>query len=135
MAKKYKAKEQAQTVAVPAPAVKPSFRFNGHNLLPLVTCMLYFLIHFIANFDAYDAMGPQWMYMVGLDLVVTKIISQSFTSFSLRCRVFLLLLPSILPKAGFVMRGLSLPWLLISISASSYMAVQIFLRFWHNCLH
>lgn len=31
---------------------------------------LYLAIHFIPDFAAYDAMGPQWMYLVGLDLMV-----------------------------------------------------------------
>lgn len=49
---------------------KQHFSFNLQTVLPLVVCILYFVIHFLPDFDGYDAMGAQWFYMVVLDMAV-----------------------------------------------------------------
>jgi O-antigen ligase/tetratricopeptide (TPR) repeat protein len=72
MAKNYKNKEKTPTPAAAAAGGREqsSFKANFYNLFPLVACALYFMVHFISDWGAYDAMGAQWMYMVCLDLVV-----------------------------------------------------------------
>lgn len=40
------------------------------NFYLAIICFFYFLIHFIPNFGALDAMGSQWFYIVILDFLV-----------------------------------------------------------------
>ena len=49
---------------------RPSFLLSSGTIITLLISVLYLLIHFITDFGAYDAMGPQWLYMVALDFVV-----------------------------------------------------------------
>jgi O-antigen ligase/tetratricopeptide (TPR) repeat protein len=72
MAKNYTNKEKPAAAA--AGRNLSSFKANFYNLFPLVACALYFMVHFISDWGAYDAMGAQWMYMVCLDLVVIIIL-------------------------------------------------------------
>ena len=74
MAKKTGAKEPQKTATIPVSAATKSFKLSVDTILPLAGCLLYFAVHFIPNFDAYDAMGSQWLYMVALDIVVTLFI-------------------------------------------------------------
>jgi O-antigen ligase/tetratricopeptide (TPR) repeat protein len=76
MAKNYKNKEKTPPPAPASVAAKnqPSFKSNFYNLFPLVACALYFMVHFISDWGAYDAMGAQWMYMVCLDLLVILVL-------------------------------------------------------------
>jgi len=39
--------------------------------LPLLILVLYMAVHFIPNMNAIDVMGPQWLYLSLLDLLVT----------------------------------------------------------------
>lgn len=71
MAKKYQAPPPKPTVKTPPPqSSKPSFKFNLESIAPVAVCLLYFVVHFLPDFDGYDAMGAQWLYMVALDFVV-----------------------------------------------------------------
>lgn len=69
MAKITKTKESkavhSQTVTSPQ-----GFSWQAHNLVPLVTALLYVAIHFVPDFGAYDAMGSQWLYMIMTDMLV-----------------------------------------------------------------
>lgn len=46
------------------------FTWHSSNLIPLGVCLLYFIVHFLPDFGAYDAMGFQWFYLVLADLLV-----------------------------------------------------------------
>ncbi|MES2373722.1 MAG: O-antigen ligase family protein [Bacteroidota bacterium] len=70
MAKKNLAKEPAKKAAAPVPASKQSFKLNSNSFFALLACLLYFWLHFVKDWGAYDAMGSQWMWMVGLDMLV-----------------------------------------------------------------
>ncbi|MES2332409.1 MAG: O-antigen ligase family protein [Bacteroidota bacterium] len=70
MAKKQSSKEQPKAAAAPAPAAKQSFKLNRNSIFPLLGCFLYLMVHFVEDWGAYDAMGSQWMYMVGVDMLV-----------------------------------------------------------------
>lgn len=70
MAKKNLAKEPVKKAAASAPASKQSFKLNSNSFFALLACLLYFGLHFVEDWGAYDAMGSQWMWMVGVDLLV-----------------------------------------------------------------
>jgi O-antigen ligase len=53
------------------PAATSSFQFNKNGIIPLLAVLLYLGVHFIPDFEAYDAMGPQWFYLVCVDLLVS----------------------------------------------------------------
>lgn len=69
MAKITKTKEgkavHSQTVTT-----NQGFSWRAHDLIPLITALLYFAIHFVPDFGAYDAMGSQWLYMILVDMLV-----------------------------------------------------------------
>lgn len=71
MAKKHKYPvSQSKTVPAAAAPVPGRYDFTKKNLGPMLACIGYLLIHFIPNLKAYDAMGPQWFYIVLLDMAV-----------------------------------------------------------------
>ncbi len=71
MAKKTSAKaSELQQNRKSAPTNQPGKTFTLKNIIPVAVCMLYFVIHFLPDFEAYDAMGPQWLYMIILDMAV-----------------------------------------------------------------
>ncbi|NCI49898.1 hypothetical protein GWC95_08190 [Sediminibacterium roseum] len=75
MAKNYKGKEKNAAPAAAAKAKEPGYSASGFkNVFPLVACGLYFMVHFIGDWGAYDAMGAQWIYMVLLDLGVIAVL-------------------------------------------------------------
>ncbi|NCI45779.1 O-antigen ligase family protein [Sediminibacterium soli] len=70
MAKKQKT-AASQVKNTPATAATAAHKgFYQQNLAQVVFCIGYLLVHFIPNLDAYDAMGPQWLFLVLLDMVV-----------------------------------------------------------------
>jgi O-antigen ligase/tetratricopeptide (TPR) repeat protein len=70
MAKKIPVTAQKTTVTPSRPTAKKSFRFDLSSVVPLLACLLYFVVHFLPDFGGYDAMGAQWFYMVALDFAV-----------------------------------------------------------------
>jgi len=59
------------TAAVPSPQKpKKSSISNTGDLLTILFCCLYFIVEFIPNLGATDDQGPQWVYLVLLDLVI-----------------------------------------------------------------
>ncbi|MFN7585551.1 MAG: hypothetical protein ACK5RI_06525, partial [Bacteroidota bacterium] len=59
------------TAAIPA-AQKPrkSSIGNAGDILTILFCCLYFIVEFIPNLGATDDQGPQWVYLVLLDMVI-----------------------------------------------------------------
>lgn len=72
MAKINKAKDY--TPVQPPAAAKNGFQWNAANLVPLLASLLYFAVHFLPDFGAYDAMGSQWLYIVVVDILVIMLI-------------------------------------------------------------
>src|SRR5947207_3395660 len=70
MAKKNQAPTQKTTATTTSQAKKASLKLNLQSIAPVAACLLYFVVHFLPDFDGYDAMGAQWLYMVALDFVV-----------------------------------------------------------------
>jgi O-antigen ligase/tetratricopeptide (TPR) repeat protein len=68
------AKKHGSPVPQPKPAAVAAapgaYDFTKKNLGPILACIGYLLIHFVPNLKAYDAMGPQWFYIVLLDIAV-----------------------------------------------------------------
>jgi O-antigen ligase/tetratricopeptide (TPR) repeat protein len=110
MAKKYPAKTPLPKQNIPASAKtvsRPGFTFTLDNLAPLVVCMVYLLVHFIGNMDAYDAMGPQWLFVVIVDLLVILFILARKSRYNIAVNSVLHNLFSKLYIAFFVLAGLS----------------------------
>ena len=65
----YTKSPEVVTAAIPA-AQKPrkSSISNAGDLLTILFCCLYFIVEFIPNLGATDDQGPQWVYLVLLDL-------------------------------------------------------------------
>lgn len=74
MAKINKTKEHTPVQPTPATAPKNGFQWNAANLVPLLASLLYFAVHFLPDFGAYDAMGSQWLYIVVVDILVIMMI-------------------------------------------------------------
>lgn len=55
-------------------AAATKLQINQSGIIPLLAAILYLGVHFIPDFEAYDAMGPQWFYLVCLDLLVSLFI-------------------------------------------------------------
>lgn len=70
MAKINKAAENSSPSKPTAKTQSTTFSWSLSNLIPLGVCLLYFMVHFIPDFGAYDAMGSQWFYLVVADLLV-----------------------------------------------------------------
>lgn len=107
MAKKNKISTKEQAVAKPEQSPKKSLLFNLRNFLPVATSLLYFAVHFIPDFDAYDNMGPQWLYMVGLDLAVIIFILARKDDYQMATAKVATNIFSKLFVAFFVLAGLS----------------------------
>lgn len=69
MAKITKTKE-SKSVHSQTVTASQGFSWQAHDLIPLLTALLYFAIHFVPDFGAYDAMGSQWLYMIMVDMLV-----------------------------------------------------------------
>lgn len=83
MAKKTTAKaSEPQQNRQSAPTNQPGKTFTLRNIVPVAVCILYFVIHFLPDFEAYDAMGPQWLYMILLDMAVILFILAKKDEFS-----------------------------------------------------
>jgi len=69
--KKYIQTKPSETVVAanqPNPVTKGFSISNVSDLLTIVFCCLYFIVEFIPNLGATDDQGPQWVYLVLLDL-------------------------------------------------------------------
>ena len=109
MAKKYQAKEtvqKANTVTLPPNSQK--FEFKAVNLIPLAFTFLYLCVNFIGNFDAYDAMGPQWLFLVTVDFLAIIYILSRKDQYNLAAASIVKNIFSKLYLAFFVLAGLSI---------------------------
>jgi O-antigen ligase/tetratricopeptide (TPR) repeat protein len=110
MAKKYPAKAplpKQNTTASSKTASSSGFAFTLDNLAPLVICIVYLLVHFINNMAAYDAMGPQWLFLVIVDLLAILFILGRKSRYDIAVNNVLRNLFSKLYIAFFVLAGLS----------------------------
>ncbi len=71
MAKKVKQIEVNQAVLKNKPEPKNRFQISKYHIIPLLTCLLYFGIHFIPDLGAYDNFGPQWLFLIIVDILIT----------------------------------------------------------------
>ena len=81
MAKKYQAKESLakESKQAQAHAAKQKFTFNVSTIASLAACLLYFAVHFIPDFDVYDALGPLWLYVVVFErLVIIYLVARMY---------------------------------------------------------
>lgn len=111
MAKKYQAKEPdpkqpAKQETITITGSQP-FRFTASNLIPLGICLVYLGVSFIPNLDAYDAMGPQWLYLVIVDMLVIIYILAKKNDYDLAANTLFRNLFSRLYIVFFVLAGLS----------------------------
>lgn len=107
MAKIPKTKE-SKAVHSQTVTASQGFSWQAHNLIPLVTALLYFAIHFVPDLGAYDAMGPQWLYMIMVNmLVVIFILARKHVYDQAASRVFGNLF-SRLYIAFFILAGVSI---------------------------
>ena len=61
--------QETSTASIPAPKPAKEFRLsNSADLLTILFCCLYFIVEFIPNLGATDDQGPQWVYLVLLDM-------------------------------------------------------------------
>lgn len=114
MAKKIKAQaaQPVKPVTVQKPAQKSvsgkSSLLTVQGLAPIIVCALYFVVHFIGDFGAYDAMGAQWMYMVALDLAVILFLIARKNDYQLAAAKVFSNIFSLLYLAFFALCGLSI---------------------------
>jgi len=109
MAKKYQAKEVPKKAAtVNLAANNNKFQFKAATIIPLAIALLYLCIHFIPNLDAYDAMGPQWLYLVILDFLVIVFILANKDKYDLAAASVIKNTFSKLYLAFFALAGLSI---------------------------
>ena len=70
--KKNKKYTPIKAAEVNSPITKPATRgfsiSNSSDLLTILFCCLYFVVEFIPNLGATDDQGPQWVYLVLLDM-------------------------------------------------------------------
>ena len=70
--KKNKKYTPIKAAEVNSPITKPATRgfslSNSSDLLTILFCCLYFIVEFIPNLGATDDQGPQWVYLVLLDM-------------------------------------------------------------------
>ena len=107
MAKKNKVKAREPIAPEPANATIPSSPFNTKRLIPVFACLLYFAVHFIPDFGSYDNMGSQWLYIVGIDFLVTFFILARKNDYQLASSAILGNIFSKLYLAFFVLAGIS----------------------------
>ncbi len=108
MAKKNKATETKSVKAIPAVSANhPPFLARLSNMLPAGICLLYFAVHFLPDFGAYDAMGSQWLYLVCLDIAVTLLILIRNTEYREAAAAIVKNIFSKIYLAFFVLAGIS----------------------------
>lgn len=109
MAKKNQTKQNSSNFELESKeSINQNFAFTFQNILPLAITTLYLLVHFIGNFDAYDTMGPQWLYMVVLDFMVIIFILANKNEYDSASGSLIKNIFSKLYIAFFVLAGLSI---------------------------
>lgn len=73
------ARKQAIKESTPLPKSaqlieKEIVKSSSGNILPVILTCLFFVVHFIPGLGALDTMGPQWFYIILLDLVIAGFI-------------------------------------------------------------
>lgn len=76
--------------------------------IPFLILVLYMAVHFIPNMEAIDVMGPQWLYLSVLDLLVTGYILARKDLYFSKIRLIFSHLFSKLLLALFMLAGLSI---------------------------
>ncbi len=107
MAKKQTVRDLRNSPAMETTAETP-YQINKTGIIPLFTALLYLGVHFIPDFEAYDAMGPQWFYMVCVDLLVSLYILARKDQYGTAAMAFSRNLFSWLYLAFFVLAGISI---------------------------
>jgi O-antigen ligase/tetratricopeptide (TPR) repeat protein len=69
MARRKQPEPTVQKTKQPAHPPKPEKWYAQRNIAPLLVCLAYLGVHFVPDMDAYDAMGPQWLYIAGVDFL------------------------------------------------------------------
>ncbi len=106
-----KNKPAAQKITKPGtggPTEKKVLGMGFPDMLPVLICILYFAVHFIPDFGAYDAMGPQWLYLVSLDIVVTLFVIAQKNKYQAAAASIFRNLFSKLYLAFFLLAGISI---------------------------
>jgi O-antigen ligase/tetratricopeptide (TPR) repeat protein len=110
--KKNKKYSQANPTEENVPIAKPAthgFSFsNTSDLLTILFCCLYFVVEFIPNLGATDDQGPQWVYLVLLDLLIVAYFLNNKGEYSNAVYAIFNSLFSKLYTALFVLAGISI---------------------------
>lgn len=69
MARKKQPEPSSQKNSPQQQAAKAEKWYAQRNLAPLLVCLAYLGVHFVPDMDAYDAMGPQWLYIAAVDFL------------------------------------------------------------------
>lgn len=64
-------KQQQRVFALPSDSAKDSLFFTTSPDVGLVFIVLYLLLHFIPNWGSVDVIGPQWLAVSLLNVLVT----------------------------------------------------------------
>lgn len=109
--KKNKKYSQANPTEENVPIAKPATRgfsfSNTSDLLTILFCCLYFVVEFIPNLGATDDQGPQWVYLVLLDLLIVAYFLNNKGEYSNAVYAIFNSLFSKLYTALFVLAGIS----------------------------
>jgi O-antigen ligase/tetratricopeptide (TPR) repeat protein len=107
MAKKYPAKEPVGKQPVTAAQSTSGSWFNADRLIPLFFCAAYMGVHFIPDLGAYDAMAPQWLFILSVDFLAVLYILANKTKFETAVGTIFGNIFSKLYLAFFALAGLS----------------------------
>jgi hypothetical protein len=109
--KKYtstKAQEPAGPAVMATAAPSRQFKLsNTADLLTILFCCLYFVVEFIPNLGATDDQGPQWVYLVLLDMLIVAYFLNNKGQYAEAVNHIFSLLFSKLYTALFFLAGIS----------------------------
>lgn len=106
MAKKQTVRDTKNYPSIETTAEIP-YRFDKTGIIPLLAALCYLAVHFVPDFEAYDAMGPQWFFMVCVDLLVAVYILARKDQYANAAIALFQNLFSRLYLAFFVLAGIS----------------------------
>ncbi|MFY7994976.1 MAG: O-antigen ligase family protein [Sediminibacterium sp.] len=103
-----KPQESAGPAVIAAAAPTQQFKWsNTADLLTLLFCCLYFIVEFIPNLGATDDQGPQWVYLVLLDMLIVAYFLNNKGQYAEAVNHIFSLLFSKLYTALFFLAGIS----------------------------
>lgn len=82
-------------------------RLQAGNLVPLLFCLAYMVVHFVSDLGAYDAMAPQWLFVLGVDFIAVIYILANKSKYETAVNIIFRNIFSKLYLAFFVLAGLS----------------------------